>query len=384
MADSGDQNIVPSPLRQRKTSIGNRDQFNQYFFQQCDQLLDQVSGLHEYSLVGGERQDAIEHVLGGITELSNYIADASDQISSYDKRVYSDGIKNLQERLRERQLSIAPNSKFQFKSRFRNEFATSPKGAEGSTSVEFQMEPIQGLRTPSPNEAFILSSTRSPDEKDSLSGIPAVSKNYNEEISEEAGGVRKPSFSEPTKIHLKDHENMHIIQPPPASRATSTGAITKLRGSVVDMSIPTTTKTPFASLVITDVKNCLIVGGQVAGATHITRALESIIAVSAGQVRLHDCEDVKIYLYCINRPIIENCNNIQFAPLPKCYLDPSQDLSANKWDQVEDFNWQKTEHSPNWRILPEEERLGERIWTNVVPGEIGDGLVDTKRKTGLK
>ncbi|POS86500.1 hypothetical protein EPUL_001142 [Erysiphe pulchra] len=372
MADGGDQHTISSPSRRRRISISNRDQFHQYFLQQCDQLLEQISGLHEYSLVAGERQDAIEHVLGGITELSNYIADGSDQISSYDKRIYSDGIKNLQESLRERQSSIAPNSKFQFKSRLKNECATSSKSAEGSTSAELKVDPAQELQSPSPTKASCnVSSTRSLNESDSLSGLPANPKNY-EEICKEAGGVRKPSFSQPTKIHLTDHENMHIIQPPPASQATSTGAITKLRGSVVDI------------LVITDVRNCLIVGGQVAGATHITNAIESIIAVSAGQIRLHDCEDVKIYLYCINRPIIENCKDIQVAPLPKCYLDPSQDLSANKWDQVEDFNWQKTEHSPNWKILPEEERLVERIWTNVVPGEIGDGLVDTKRKTGLK
>lgn len=383
MADGGDQNTTPRPVRQRQTSIGNRDQFNQYFFQQCDQLLEQVSELHEYSLVGGERQDAIEHVLGGITELFNFIADASDQISSYDKRIYSEGIKNLQERLREKQLSIAPNSKFQFKSRFKNEVTSSSNSAEDSTSAE-QRDLKQVIGPASPDEtSYYLSSTGSPSENDNQSGLPVIAKNYDE-ISKVVARVRKPSFSKPTMIHLSDHENMHIIQPPPASQATSTGAITNLSGSVVDMSIPTTTKTPFASLVITDVRNCLIVGGQVAGATHITKAIDSIIAVSAGQVRLHDCEDVKIYLYCINRPIIENCKNIQFAPLPKCYMDPSQDLSANKWDQVEDFNWQKTEHSPNWTILPEDERLVESIWTTVVPGEIGDGLVDTKRKTGLK
>lgn len=65
-------------------------------------------------------------------------------------------------------------------------------------------------------------------------------------------------------------------------------------------------------------------------------------------------------------------------------MGPDQDLDANKWDQVQDFNWQKTEHSPNWRILPEEDRLAENIWTDVVPGQLGVGLVETKSKIGLK
>ncbi|RAL61967.1 hypothetical protein DID88_002456 [Monilinia fructigena] len=43
----------------------------------------------------------------------------------------------------------------------------------------------------------------------------------------------------------------------------------------------------------------------------------------------------------------------------------------NQWDQVDDFKWLKVEHSPNWSILPEEERLKEEIWTDVVPGGSG-------------
>ena len=40
----------------------------------------------------------------------------------------------------------------------------------------------------------------------------------------------------------------------------------------------------------------------------------------------------------------------------------------NQWDQVDDFKWLKSEHSPNWSILPEEERVKESIWTEIVPG----------------
>jgi hypothetical protein len=56
----------------------------------------------------------------------------------------------------------------------------------------------------------------------------------------------------------------------------------------------------------------------------------------------------------------------------------------NHWDQVDDFKWLKAEHSPNWSILPEMERLNEEVWTSVVPGGQGMGLDDIMKKVGIK
>jgi len=55
----------------------------------------------------------------------------------------------------------------------------------------------------------------------------------------------------------------------------------------------------------------------------------------------------------------------------------------NQWDQVDDFKWLKAEHSPNWSILPDEQRLREEVWTTVVPGGPGVGLDDILRKIGI-
>ena len=55
----------------------------------------------------------------------------------------------------------------------------------------------------------------------------------------------------------------------------------------------------------------------------------------------------------------------------------------NQWDQVDDFKWLKAEHSPNWSILPSEERLEEEVWTTVVPGGPGVGLEDILKKVGI-
>ena len=56
----------------------------------------------------------------------------------------------------------------------------------------------------------------------------------------------------------------------------------------------------------------------------------------------------------------------------------------NHWDQVDDFKWLKAEHSPNWSILPETERLQEEVWTTVDPGGQGMGLDDILKKVGIR
>jgi hypothetical protein len=47
---------------------------------------------------------------------------------------------------------------------------------------------------------------------------------------------------------------------------------------------------------------------------------DSIIVVASRQVRMHDCKNVEIYLHCASRPIIEDCSNVRFAPIPECYV----------------------------------------------------------------
>lgn len=167
-----------------------------------------------------------------------------------------------------------------------------------------------------------------PNEKElgTLSPLPSFpsKKNYNEELSRPGigRGVRKPSFSQATNVDISEHNGLHIILPSSASRATASGSLTKLTRCIVDMSVPTSTNAPFAGLAIKDVKTSLIIAGRVAGAAHITGIVESVIVVSSRQVRMHDCRDVDVYLHCASRPIIEDCHNVRFCPIPENYVSP--------------------------------------------------------------
>jgi hypothetical protein len=155
-----------------------------------------------------------------------------------------------------------------------------------------------------------------------LGDLPSFGKNYNEEMSQAfpGGPIRKPSFSQASNVSISDHWGLHIILPSSASHATSSGALAKLTSCIVDMSVPTASGAPFAGLMLKNIKRSLIIAGQVAGAAHITRVEDSIIVVSARQVRMHDCRNTDIYLKCNSRPIIEDCSNVRFAPIPACYV----------------------------------------------------------------
>ena len=53
-------------------------------------LQDQMARLGDTALIGGERKDATDHCLAGITRLSSEVKDASQLLPSYDLRTYSE------------------------------------------------------------------------------------------------------------------------------------------------------------------------------------------------------------------------------------------------------------------------------------------------------
>jgi len=381
---------VRTPFDQGAASQSEiKERFYRYFQEEVTELQDQIGQLESHSLIGGERQDAIAHCLAGISRLSNEVTDASDYIPAYDQRTYGQAVKALTEKLQETRSKFAPKSRFHFKSTGKNNSAISLADAAEIAAAQQSLQP-------KPNAPGFVSSTESsitttpanlmtpPGEpRDNVGELPSFARNYNEELTRNPGSIRKPSFSQAANVNITGHTGLHIILPSSASRATSSGSITKLNRCIVDMSVPTANGAPFAGLALKNINESLIIAGHVAGAAHITAVENSIIVVASRQVRMHDCKNVDIYLLCASRPIIEDCHNIRFSPIPACHTIASNDPTENQWDQVDDFKWLKAEHSPNWSILPEDQRLQEEVWTDVVSGGPGVGLEDILKKIGI-
>ena len=84
---------------------------------------------------------------------------------------------------------------------------------------------------------------------------------------------------------------------------------------------------------------------------------------------MHDSRNTSVYLSCSSRPIIENSSEIRFAEYPAIIGKKTGITSSEKEDWlvkelVEDFNWLRREHSPNWRVI--EDGIGNDTWTEIM------------------
>jgi hypothetical protein len=159
----------------------------------------------------------------------------------------------------------------------------------------------------------------------------------------------------------------------------SSGTVAKIRGSIINLSRPdfnsaNSGKQPalLAALTLKDIRQSLVLCGNVAGAIHLTDVHDSVIVLQSRQFRMHESTNCRIYLKTSSRPIIEDCNKLQFAPAPRMFLDDAEANGAEAesddgmWANVDDFKWLKPEPSPNWSKLPSEERLSLKSWETLL------------------
>lgn len=374
----------PSPPGKSNTfpMSDTKERFFRHFQAEITTIQDQLDVLATTSPVGGERKDCTDAILAGISRLNNEVGDASDYVPSYDQRAYSQAIKALTERLNEITGKFAPKSRFQFKPRTAK---TAPAAIDSRTPAQNNPRLADSSHATATAAAVIDG-----EEADSIGQMPKF-KNYNEELSRPDGAaepgatkVRKPSFSAAKSISIDGHTGLHIMLPATASRATSSGSLTELDRCIVDMAVPTSKGAPFAGLALKNIKNSLIIAGHVAGPVHITALRDTVLIVAARQVRMHECENVDVYLHCASHPIIEDCKGMRFAPLPKFYTTKVEQNAAtpNQWDQVDDFKWLKVEASPNWTVLPEDQRIAADVWENKVCGNPSFSTDDILREVG--
>ncbi|MCJ1256371.1 hypothetical protein MMC24_004192 [Lignoscripta atroalba] len=370
-----------------RTDTDPKQRFFRYFQHEVTALQEQMGRLEDTALVGGERSDAIDHCLAGIARLSN------------------EAIKALGEKLQETRAAFAPKQRFTFKTTTKNSSAISLTDAaelasaqrrhipgyrsNPSSSAESSMATTPAYLASPPNEPSNNPSDVQTKNLDTIPESPGVARPQFVEgaaaslLDPRTAAIRKPSFASATSVAISSRNAVHIILPSSASHATSSGSLTNLKNSVIDMSVPTASGQPFAGLTIKNIKKSLLVCGSVNGAAHVTGVESSVIVVTTRQFRMHECKNCIVYLYCTSRPIIEDCNGIRFAPLPKAYSLPSLQPSGNQYNQVGDFKWLKAEHSPNWSILSQEDTVQEEVWRDIVPGGPGFSLDDILKTTGV-
>ncbi|OAL54919.1 TBCC-domain-containing protein [Pyrenochaeta sp. DS3sAY3a] len=358
---------------QASSDAGLKERFFRYFQHEVTALQLQIERLTQVSHSGGERNDAVDHCLAGIDRLSQEVKDAAGYIPAYDQRTYSEAIKALSEKLQNTRNTFNPPKKFAFKTRKNASAISINDAAELAKSQQLAAPSLQISDTSNTNSSFaptpldkLSPREEKPQQEASLQGVE--DDEQQDGIDRNGTGIRTPSFSHAAKITISKHEDLHIILPTSAAHATSSGTLSNLQRCVIDISAPTTNGAPFAALYLKNIKDSVIICGHVAGAVHITSVENSVIVGAVRQFRMHDSKNVDIYLHSASRPIFEACEGLRFAPLPATYMTPELSQTANQWDQIDDFKWLKAEPSPHFSILPEEQRVGEGVWRDKVPG----------------
>lgn len=119
-----------------------------------------------------------------------------------------------------------------------------------------------------------------------------------------------------------------------------------------------------SALHIDKLDRCTILCGPVSGSIFMDHCTDCTLVIACQQLRVHHTTRTQFYLHVTSRGIIEDCNAVQFAPYNLKYDDIEQhyvisglDQNKNTWDDIDDFNWLANDvHSPNWSLLPENER----------------------------
>ena len=124
--------------------------------------------------------------------------------------------------------------------------------------------------------------------------------------------------------------------------------------------------TPLRAIRVHDLKNTKVYAGPVAGSVLMHGLSGCTLHLCARQVRVHDAGNgTSFYVRTASGPIIEHYTDVAFAPYAFVY--PGSDkvmeeagfggTDPGRWAEVEDFGWIKQMQSPNWKIIPEDERV---------------------------
>ncbi|KAH0361442.1 TBCC-domain-containing protein, partial [Aureobasidium melanogenum] len=364
-----------------RLEMSEQERFVRYFQTEVAALQEQMQVIQDHGTSGGERADAIDHCLAGISKLSNDVKDISGSLPAHDQRTYSEAIKALSEKLQKTRAQAAPKPKFSFKKK--NASAISINDAAELAAKKRLLQPNSNISS----EVSSFATTPLTMPQTPANGL-AVDDSKPAEAKSDASdgiteGVRKLSFSKADKIHISNHSKIHIMLPSSATHATfgTSGTVTNVRDSVIDMSI--SAASAFANLTLKNIQDSLIVCGHVDGSVHITGVKDSVLVMATRQFRMHESKNVKVYMLCKSRPIIEDCEGIEFAEMPDCYATEKDKDVKNLYDQVDDFKWLKAEHSPNWSVLDTDKRIKDEIWTDVVPGSPKSGVEEILKAVGI-
>ncbi|KYQ94246.1 tubulin folding cofactor C [Tieghemostelium lacteum] len=131
-----------------------------------------------------------------------------------------------------------------------------------------------------------------------------------------------------------------------------------------------TIKKPLNALKLDGLNDCVIKSlSPINGSIFIDNCSNCTFILASRQIRIHETKNSIFYIYTKSNPIVEGCQGIRFSYYPSEIVHDLQefndttftlqDKESNRYQQVHDFDWLQSTQSPNWSILPEDQRKFE-------------------------
>ncbi|PON86152.1 Tubulin-specific chaperone C [Trema orientale] len=255
----------------------------------------------------------LDWISASISDLEKLVAQNSYFLPSYEVRSSLKAISDLKQGLESLSSDLVPKKKFSFKNK-------APKKER---------------------------------EKD-----PAIETNREQEKEAEIGNPEKMSFRVPESPGFRDKKGEFLV------RRFSGSEIGEFTISDLD-SCEVRLMGCVRALFVHRLRNCRIYGGPVMGSILIEQVEGCVFVMASHQIRIHHAKATDFYLRVRSRPIIEDSSGVRFAPYCLSYEGIHGDLQeaslgeeTGNWANVDDFRWLRAVQSPNWSILPENERIG--------------------------
>ncbi|XP_057500478.1 tubulin-folding cofactor C [Actinidia eriantha] len=252
-----------------------------------------------------ESKSDLDRVSISISDLEKLVAENSYFLPSYEVRTCLKTISDLKQTVENVTSEIVPKKKFGFKNK------------KASTGVVPEIEPeIQAFEQEKPSYP--------------IRELPGFRGKENEVLVKEFEGSEIGEFT------ISDLNFCEV----------------RLKGCL-------------RALFVHRLRNCKVYVGSVFGSVLIEEVEGCVFVLASHQIRIHHARESDFYLRARSRPIIEDCNGVRFAPYCLSYDGIERDLrdanleeETGNWANVDDFRWLRAVQSPNWSVLPENERVG--------------------------
>ncbi|KAF0392109.1 TBCC-domain-containing protein [Gigaspora margarita] len=269
-----------------------------------------------------------EGLLQRISVLEKKTTDASIFLPSYDQRQSILQIRALIEDLNTKKAELAPKSKFSFKSR------KATGSTEKSMTVESNKIVNSGLDVVTPNNKIPITNSLN-------QNFQTVTLNYKQ------------------NCYISVNSYLTNLEEP--GEKVMDFQISNLDHCIVNL---VSSNVTIGAIHIKGLKDTIIMSGPVRSSILIHDCERCVFLIGCHQFRMHTSRQMTIYLHTTSHPIIEDCNNILFAPytlsvpsLGNMFEAAKLDPTNNKYDKVEDFNWLRQQASPNWQTVLENKIL---------------------------